>query len=122
MSLDEFLKSGKYLPKPLRDFHDQKDIFKMLGRVVDNRKDSMYKLPQWTEAMLYTIDIFLWVMAKCGWTLQRSRQNVEFCDLEESVKQFKDEEFEKFKEEMRVMHERYTRRETESVNDTTNAG
>ena len=28
--LDTWLKSGEYLPPPLRDFHDQKEVFKTI--------------------------------------------------------------------------------------------
>lgn len=34
-SIQEWLKSGAYLPKPMRDFHDQKDIFKAIHTTVD---------------------------------------------------------------------------------------
>lgn len=85
MELADWLKSGKYLPAPLRDFHDQKDVFKAIDEVVQRRADSYTKDVNWVSAQVYTIDLFLWLMAKHGYTLQRSRKHVEFQDLDEWV-------------------------------------
>lgn len=79
--LKAWLKSGDYLPTPLRDFHDQKDVFKAIDEVVQLRNDSYTKDISWVSAQVYTIDLFLWLMAKHGYTLQRSRKRIEFEDL-----------------------------------------
>ena len=73
---------GLHLPEFLRDFHDQKDVFKFLGEVASR---SEAKHPDWITAHCYTIDIFLWVMASYGWTMQRSRSSVNFGDLDEAI-------------------------------------
>lgn len=77
----EWLKSGDYLPLFMRDFHDQKDLFKALDEVVQNRQDTYTHGISWVAAQVYTVDIFLWLMAKNGYTLQRSRKRVGFNDI-----------------------------------------
>lgn len=79
----EWLKSSEYLPPFMRDFHDQKDLFKALDEVVQNRKDtdSYTRDISWVAAQVYTVDIFLWMMAKNGYTLQRARKRVGFNDI-----------------------------------------
>lgn len=94
----DFLESGKHLPPFLRDFHNQKDVFKTLWGVMD--KSGLPKEIQtlgWVNFHIIIIDIFLWWMAKRGWTLQRSRQKVEFLDVNEDIKKYKDEQTEVFK-------------------------
>ncbi|MNY63704.1 hypothetical protein D3C86_2007050 [compost metagenome] len=39
----------------------------------------------WVTGQCYVIDIFLWFMARRGYTLQRSRAKVPFRDLHEDV-------------------------------------
>lgn len=78
-----WLRSCEYLPPFMRDFHDQKDLFQALDEVVQNRKDtdSYTKDLSWVAAHVYTVDVFLWMMAKNGYTLQRSRKRVPFNDI-----------------------------------------
>lgn len=82
----EWLKSGEYLPPFMRDFHDQKDVFKTLQEVVERRnaKDGRGSYTAdltWITAHVYTVDVFLWIMARHGYTLQRSRKRVPFADI-----------------------------------------
>lgn len=108
-SLDEWLKSGAYLPAPLRDFHDQKRIFKIIGEMVirrQQREKSAYDrmmgdLPNWVEAHIYVVDFFLWFMARRGWTLQRSRQYYDFLDLDADIAAFEQRE----REGLKSIHE-----------------
>lgn len=83
--MDEWLQSAKYLPAFMRDFHDQKAVFKRIQEMIGRRraKDGMHTdiLPGWISAHIYVVDFFLWYMARCGWTLQRSRANLEFNDI-----------------------------------------
>lgn len=93
--LKEYLSSGNYLPLFLRDFHDQKTMFKRLDRVVKNRGDSdPSKEINWVAGQIYVIDIFLWFMAKHGYTLQKSRKKVEFFDIDTEISNFENEQFE----------------------------
>lgn len=89
-TVQEYLESGMYLPQFMRDFHDQKDVFKFLDEVQEtniekhrngDRSDSV----SWRNAQVYTIDIFLWVMARHGYTLQRSRKKLPFPDIYQTI-------------------------------------
>lgn len=82
MKPDNWMKAGKYLPPVLRDFHDQKDLFKSMHQIVAVDKHEYCKDVGWTEGQCYVIDIFLWFMARRGYTLQKSRQRFEFSDLD----------------------------------------
>ncbi len=81
-TLDQWMRSGEYLPPFMRDFHDQKEVFKTIHETVDTGKHEYTRGVSWVTGHCYVIDIFLWFMAKRGWTLQRSRTQVEFRDLE----------------------------------------
>jgi len=87
MNTDEWLKSGKYLPKFMRDFHDQKDLFKTIDRRIKPDQTALIKRPSWMECQVYVIDTFLWFMARRGYTLQRTRQKCEFRDIEDDIKE-----------------------------------
>lgn len=78
-----WLKSGEYLPPFMRDFHDQKDVFKALDDVVQNRRetDSYTRDLSWVTAQVYTVDVFLWMMARHGYTLQKTRKRLTFRDI-----------------------------------------
>jgi hypothetical protein len=91
MSVQEWLKSGKYLPKFMQDFHKQKRVFKRIDVFVENRKEAnkdnilSHKMPDWVTAHIYVIDIFLWYMARHGYTLQKTRKRLSFEDIEEDL-------------------------------------
>lgn len=76
--LKQWRESGAYLPKFLRDFHDQKDLFKNIHTFVAVDKHEYCKDINWAVGHCYVIDIFLWYMARKGYTLQKSRQRLEF--------------------------------------------
>lgn len=87
---DSWLRRGEYLPDFMRDFHDQKDLFKALQEVVDRRNDRDGNLSYtaeitWVGAHVYTVDVFLWVLAKHGYTLQRSRKRVAFKSIHDFI-------------------------------------
>ena len=79
--LQEWMESGEYLPEILRDFHDQKDLFKVMHYLYQDN-ESADRSPNWIDGQIYTIDWFLWFMASRGYTLQKSRKDVEFRPLE----------------------------------------
>jgi hypothetical protein len=84
MDLESWLKSGAYLPRKMRDFHDQKDVFKALFDTI--RIPENLKHISWVDAHIFTIDIFLWWMARRGYTLQKSRSRQDFfVDFDKSV-------------------------------------
>lgn len=80
--IDEWLKSGRYLPSVIRDFHAQKQLFKTIHHLVDVESIDECKDINWISAHIYVIDVFLWWMARRGYTLQKSRQKFVFRDLQ----------------------------------------
>lgn len=87
INLTEWLKSGDYLPSVMRDFHDQKHIFRAIHGSIDLQKHYYCKDIKWISGHCYVIDIFLWWMAKHGYTLQRTRVRADFRDLGADVKE-----------------------------------
>lgn len=87
MTLDEFMKDGRYLPRFMRDFHDCKDLFKTLHRRVDVKKHPYAGSVSWDVGQCYVVDIFLWYMAKHGYTLQRTRTQFEHPEITDTVKE-----------------------------------
>lgn len=81
----KWLKSLQYLPPALRDFHDQKDIFKAMHEIIDVQRHEYARSVDWVAGHCYVVDIFLWFMARRGYTLQRSRARIPFRDLHEDV-------------------------------------
>lgn len=79
IALQKWLNSGKFLPEFMRDFHDQKEIFKGIHLIYDDKTKQM---PSWVSAHQYVIDWFLWFMASRGYTLQKARKKgIEFLDF-----------------------------------------
>lgn len=81
--LQAWLETGKYLPKSLRDFQTQKEVFKAMHELVSDNEGT--RRVSWIDGQIYVIDVFLWFMARRGWTLQRSQANVDFLDLDQTV-------------------------------------
>lgn len=76
----DWLKSGEHLPAKMRDFHDQKDLFKSI-HYLQKDNEGADKNPSWSQGHVYIIDYFLWFMASRGYTLQKTRKKcVEFKD------------------------------------------
>lgn len=90
-TLDAWMRAGRHLPKPLKDFHNQKDLFKaMHDRQIPpaGAPHSPADDVSWIAGQCYVIDRFLWFMAKRGYTLQRSRAvGVPFQSLEDDIAQ-----------------------------------
>lgn len=81
--LKAWLDSAKYLPEFMRDFHDQKDLFKAIHELVCEHEAT--QRVNWVDAQIYTIDVFLWFMARRGYTLQRSRAKCDFLDIHQTI-------------------------------------
>ncbi len=82
----KLIESERYLPSFMRDFHDQKDIFKSISWWGQNSKANI----EWIKAHCYVIDIFLKFMALHGYTLQKSRTIEEAHSIEDTIKHVKD--------------------------------
>ena len=88
----------KHLPPWLRDFHDQKDVFKTVGN--GRSLDPTRKEISWLEGHCYVIDKFLWVMAMHGYTLQKCRAKKPFQDIQTSISEREEKETAAFKQMM----------------------
>lgn len=75
---------GLHLPKFMRDFHDQKDLFKTIHETFEIKPGGENDVP-WATGMEYVIDVFLWFMALHGYTLQRTRKRGEFRGIDERI-------------------------------------
>lgn len=95
----EWRMAYKFLPKEFRDFHDQKDLFKAVHARVDVKANEYIKDLSFMQGQMYVIDIFLWFMARHGYTLQKSRAKLNFNSLDDTLKYCEDERI----EEMRKM-------------------
>lgn len=89
--VEAWRKDGKHLPSILRDFHDQKDLFKALHETVNVEAHSYAGKIDWVSGQCYVIDLFLWFMAAHGYTLQRSRTNLPFTDISKTVSSAKED-------------------------------
>ena len=47
---------------------------------------AIVKRPDWITGQCYVIDVFLWFMARRGWTLQRTPRRGNFRDLDADVR------------------------------------
>lgn len=92
--LAKWLESGEYLPEFMRDFHDQKDVFKAMHNTITNANDNGNA----RDGHIYVVDTFLWYMARCGYTLQKSRKQVEFKDINDDIERMRREFSEKFRD------------------------
>lgn len=88
LKMRKWLEKGEYLPPIMRDFHDAKRIFKTIQTtIIAEEKPVIVRRPDFIEAQCYVIDVFLWYMAKHGYTLQKSRAKLEFRDLISDIEQ-----------------------------------
>jgi len=71
--LQLWLDNGEHLPVMLRDFHDQKDLFKAMHCLYESKEnENQFKdHPNWVNGSIYIIDWFLWYMAGRRYTLQK---------------------------------------------------
>lgn len=109
MSIDEWLHKGLYLPPFMRDFHDQKRVFKRIDEIVWNDKQNPQsahrheEMPNWILAHIYVVDFFLWFMARRGYTLQRSRMRLPFVSMEDDLKDYDRRDLELLRKELDAM-------------------
>jgi hypothetical protein len=82
-----WLKSGEYMPPEFRDFHDQKDLFKAMHNTIGYADEN----GNWRDGHIYVVDTFLWYMARCGYTLQKSRKRVPFKNMDNDISRYRSE-------------------------------
>lgn len=82
MIRQQYCKDGHYLPEFLKDFHDQKKVFKKLQQWKSALGDDPPN--NWVDNHIYTIDYFLWIMALHGYKLQKIRaKDIEFLNIQD---------------------------------------
>lgn len=93
--VEKWRKEGKHLPKFFRDFHDQKALIASMHYYTC--KDD---IPELKDINLMTghvyITNFLWFMARHGYTLQKTRKDLPFEDINESIESYRIQQQEKF--------------------------
>ncbi|CAD5376765.1 conserved hypothetical protein [Pseudomonas sp. OF001] len=82
-SLKAWRDEQKHLPEFMRDFHNCKRLFRGISEYIALDEDHPAKDVNWRQAHCYTIDVFLWFMARHGFTLQRSRAKQNFDSLDD---------------------------------------
>lgn len=93
MTIKEWLEKQLHLPTFLRDFHDQKDLFKSVHWWGKPPQDTYYV--SWVNAQCYVTDYFLKFMALHGYTLQKTRTKFEkgsVYEVQETINERKEEE------------------------------
>lgn len=78
------IKSGKHLPPCLRDFHDQKDVFKSVHYIMSKKNPKTAEETDWIKGHCYTIDMFLKFMALHGYELRKSKSRPTY-DLQDTI-------------------------------------
>ena len=71
------------MPERMRDFHEQKSLFKAMHIAYREDYPNNERIPPWTNGMIYVIDWFLWFMGSRGYTLQKNRSKLDFLDYPE---------------------------------------
>jgi imidazoleglycerol phosphate dehydratase HisB len=84
----QYTESKEYLPDFLKDFHDQKDLFKAIHELYKNN-ESLQKMPQsWVDNHIFVMDYFLWFMGQHGYKLQKVRKKgIKFFDLHATIEE-----------------------------------
>lgn len=92
MTKEQYLSNLDYLPDFMKDFHDQKDLFKSIfDQYRNGNAKELLERVNWVDAHCFTIDVFLWWMAENGYKLQKIRKSdVKFDNAEETIKHFTD--------------------------------
>ncbi len=86
MDLKTYMNNGENLPEFIKDFHDQKDLFKAIYAQWAKENDILERV-NWVDAQIFTIDVLLWWMGLHGYKLQKIRKKgLEFSDPIETIK------------------------------------
>jgi hypothetical protein len=80
----QWREDAQHLPEFMRDFHDQKNLFKALSSSFENSDECPINF---RDGQIYTIDWFLWFMAIHGYKLTKTTANVEHKDIDDAISQ-----------------------------------
>jgi hypothetical protein len=85
-SPEQYTQDKHYLPDFMKDFHDQKDLFKAIQQLYKDN-ESIKKMPQgWVDNHIYVVDYFLWFMGQHGYKLQKVRKKgIKFYSLRQTI-------------------------------------
>ena len=78
----EWRSNKQHLPEFMRDFHDQKRLFKALVSSFENSEECPLNF---RDAQIFTIDWFLWFMAIHGYKLTKTSAKVERKDIADAL-------------------------------------
>lgn len=94
----KYRENARHLPSFMRDFHDQKLLFNMINSLIDSsEKDHILNTVNPYYAHIYTIDYFLFIMFKYGYSLQKSRMKFNFLSIENDMKDYRSAQNQNFK-------------------------
>lgn len=85
VDLIKWRNEGRHLPRFMRDFHDQKDLFKAIASIPAPRDTIAAVEVSWIQAHVYTMDRFLWFMARHGYVLRKSGARLPFCNIDQTL-------------------------------------
>jgi len=90
MNLDNYMSNQENLPEFIKDFHDQKDLFKSIyAQYSEGNNKELLSRVNWVDAHCFVIDVFLWWMGEHGYKLQKSKKKqVKFYDPAETIKHY----------------------------------
>lgn len=89
-AVKEWRASGEHLPKFFRDFHDQKALMGAMHYFTRKEECKELEAINLVNGHVYIVDVFLHFMARHGYTLQKTRKNLPFEDIEENISQYLD--------------------------------
>ena len=94
----EYTESKEYLPDLLKDFHDQKDLFKAIEELYHKSESYKQLNPNWRECHIYTIDFFLWFLGQHGYKIQKVKsKRYAFFDIKRTIKEMQTRRLERLK-------------------------
>lgn len=94
----KYRENARHLPVFMRGFHDQKILFNMINDLIDSsEKDHILNTVNPYHAHIYTIDYFLFIMFKYGYSLQKSRMKFDFLSIEDDMKDYRNKQHQNFK-------------------------
>ncbi len=127
-NVKNLIENERHLPYFLRDFHDQKDLFKALhgswGDCKNGQKEQdeqgkwVSKTIPWVDGHIYTIDHFLRFMAYHGYTLQQCRAKVDFHDIHVTIKEIQDRPMKAWLEKKEKEMAKLTAEKDQAVKDS----
>jgi hypothetical protein len=103
IKLQQFTDEQLYLPEFMRDIHNIINLFKAVeDAIVINRKESNNPIfaqgnINWSDAMVYTVDIFLVFMAHHGYKLQKIDETLPFFEIIQTMEEWKSLNIEKYR-------------------------